>query len=998
MPGPNDKPDAEGPQVAGALSGKDAASPVAFSVVGQPVEFRVLGPLDVVVGKPVTITRPARRRLLSILLLERGRDQPVARLIDRMWGDAPPGDPRNSLQAHVAGLRSQIGDVICSTPDGYRLDVGWLDVDEFERLAGETDGDPAARISSAEAALALWRDDPFPVLADDGFARGAIDALTGLRFTVMVRRIDALLEAGRVEDAIPDLEQLVEANPFEERLWERLMVARHRVGNTVGALRAFQDIRARLGSELGLEPGDRLRSLEERILLLDPTLGSVSRVSTPHNLSSSGTSFVGREDDSDAVVKLLTDFRLVTVTGGPGIGKTRLASEAGHRMLSETPGGVWLVRLVGCGSAPDVAATVAAAMGIADDTPDLTSLGEMLTSRPAILILDNCEHVLDPVRILVEAAMAVDGPLRILATSRQRLAMTDEQVWRVGPLDVPDGADDSVFESEAVRLLIDRVMAVDRTFRIRDTHPALLSELCRRTDGIPLAIELAASWLPSVGVRDAISVATGVVTDGVGAEDHHGPLHAAVDWSLALLTDRGRQLVARAAVFRGSFSLDAFHAVCAPDVSRALAVGAVARLVESSLLILERGEGGATRYRMLEPVREHVRLHQPDDDYRLEDAHADWFRRRAEELGAEISQETDPARAQAEVDLQLADHRAALRHLLDAGQAEEAALLATSLTNYWFARYLGWEATRWLDEAMDGELSDSVRVAATWTAGWAAFTRAEYDVAIARYEECRRLAQQIGDRSHVAWALYGLGRIDESRRPEQGRRLLEEAAAMFEEMGDDRGRAECHLAIGYMAALGGDTSEAPELLSSALASLQLNGLLRSISICRQGLSMVGWYSDNPKDALSHADAAVELARRSDDRPATCGALVQRAVVRYRWGDPRDCATDLLDAMRMLPPRNDIDSCLVLSAASGLLLDAGRPDLTCRVIDHVERVTRAAGWVPIAEWLPALDELRRTACAQHDGEPSTAPATTVSIGQQVKAVLETFVQELFSGPS
>ena len=942
-------------------------------------------------GGPVEITRPARRRLLSILLLDRGREQPIARLVDRMWGDSPPRDPRNSLQAHVAGLRSQIGDRIHSTPDGYRLDVGWLDVNEFERLASQTAGDPAARLATAEEALALWRDRPFPALADDEFARGAIEALVDLRLTIMVRRVDALLESGRVEEAIPDLEQLVETHPFEERLWERLMIARHRVGNTVGALRAFQDIRARLGDELGLEPGDRLRGLEERILLLDPSLGSVATVVTPHNLSSLGTSFVGREEDSDGIVKLLSDFRLVTVTGGPGIGKTRLAVEAGHRMLSSTPGGVWLARLVGCGSGPDVAATVAAAMGIADDTPDLTSLGEVLAARPALLILDNCEHVLDPVRTLVEAAMAVDGPLRILATSRQRLAMIDEQVWRLGPLEVPQGTDDAVFESEAARLLIDRVMAVDRTFRIRDTDPALLAELCRRTDGIPLAIELAASWLPSIGVRDAISVATGLVTDGVAAEDHHGPLHAAVDWSLALLTDRGRQLVARASVFRGSFSLDAFHAVCAPDVSRALAVGAVARLVESSLLILERGEGGATRYRMLEPVREHVRLHQPDDGYRLEDAHADWFRRRAEELGAEISRETDPARAQAQVDLELADHRAALRHLLDSGRAEEAAVLATNLTNYWFARYLGWEATRWLDEALEGEVSDPVRVAATWTAGWAAFTRAEYDVSTARYEECRRLAEAIGDRSHVAWTLYGLGRIDESRRPAEGRRLLDEAAALFEELGDARGLAECHLAIGYVAALAGDTTEAPGLLSSARASLQLDGLLRSISLCRQGLSMVGWYSDDPEAALSHADAAVELARRSDDRPATCGALVQRAVVRYRWGDPGDSATDLLEAMSMLPPRNDLDSCLVLSAATGLLLDAGHPDLTCRVIDHVERVTRAAGWVPIAEWLPALAELRRTACTRLDGEPGPSPETTVDIGRHVRAVLETLVQ-------
>ncbi|MFP5331037.1 MAG: hypothetical protein ACLGHX_01540, partial [Acidimicrobiia bacterium] len=305
--------------------------------------------------------------------------------------------------------------------------------------------------------------------------------------------------------------------------------------------------------------------------------------------------------------------------------------------------------------------------------------------------------------------------------------------------------------------------------------------------------------------------------------------------------------------------------------------------------------------------------------------------------------------------------------------------------------YLGWEATRWLDEALASELSDPVRVRASWTAGWAAFARSEYDAASERYEECRRVAERIGDRWYVAWALYGLSRVDQPRRPAEGLRLLEEAVAMFEELGDARGRAECHLAIGYSAALSGDTVEAPRLLNAALEALQVDGLLRSISICRQGMSMVGWYSDDAESALSNAAAAVELARRSDDRPATCGALVQRAVVRYRWGDAREAAVDLFEAMRLLPPRNDVDSCLVFSAATGMLIDAGYSRLACRVIDHVERVTRAVGWVPIAEWIPALAEFRKTACERLEGEPDPTLSTTVAIGQEVRAVLAELVQ-------
>jgi len=155
--------------------------------------------------------------------------------------------------------------------------------------------------------------------------------------------------------------------------------------------------------------------------------------------------------------------------------------------------------------------------------------------------------------------------------------------------------------------------------------------------------------------------------------------------------------------------------------------------------------------------------------------------------------------------------------------------------------------------------------------------------------------------------------------------------------------------------------------------------------------VVGWYSDDRVAALSHAETAVELARRADDRPAICGSLVQRAVVQYRWGDAGKAASDLLEALALLPPRNDVDAVLVFSASTGLLIDAGRPDLACCVVDHVERVTMAAGWVPVAEWLPALEDLRRAACAQLGNEPCSTLTTTIAVGQQVRSVLQEFVQ-------
>jgi predicted ATPase/DNA-binding SARP family transcriptional activator len=929
------------------------------------LRFEALGDLRVVGSSEIRITRPARRRLLSILLLERGAFVPVPRLIDRMWSEQPPADPRNALQAHVAGLRRQLGDPIESAPHGYRLNLDGhgCDVEEFLDLAAKSEtsekhGDAEETVDLAAAALELWRGDPLPDLDDDEFARGELEALVETRRRTEFRWLDALLATGRAEQALPTLERATTDHPFTEPYWERLMLARYRLGDTAGALQAYRSVRKVLGDALGIEPGGRLRALEERILLHDPGLGDAAVAPTPHNLPASGSSFVGRDTDVDALADLLGEHRLVTVTGGPGLGKTRLAVEVGRRLLAMMPGGVWMARLVGATSGPDVAATIAAAMRVADDLSDLAVLGETVSGRPQLLILDNCEHVLDHVRVFARALLDTDGELVVLATSRQRLGLGREHVWRLSPLPLP--GDDDGFDNDAVRLLADRAESVDRSFRARETDPRLLAALCRRTDGIPLAIELAASWLPSIGVRDAIDVA-GVPApgDATSHDPHHRSLHAAVDWSFALLPDEDRALLAAASVFRGSFVLEAFAEVCAPRATRPEVAGVVSRLVESSLLVAERHADGSMRYRMLEPVREYARdrlaMRGPAEE--IAERHARWYLGHAVDLGAVLGQEIDPAGPQAVLDAELADHRAAMRHLLDAGDHESAANLATALTGYWFARYLGWEAIRWLDEALVGEMSDTVRVRAAWTAGWASYSRADYATATARYEESRDLAVRIGDRGSQARSLFGLGRIDLPRRPERGRGLMEQALALFAEIGMDRERGDCLLALGFTAAGAGRVDEAMGLLSEAHDVLEACGSVRSMAICRRYMSLCAWYADDREAAVRHVEAAERLARQADDRPAIGGALIQRALVEARWGDIGRAAEGMVEALEQLPPRHEIDHCLVFVGVLPVLVGSGHTDLAARVIDHMDRVFDEYGWVPIDVRFPAVARFR-----------------------------------------
>ena len=957
------------------------------------MRFEALGTLRVSGSSEIPITRPARRRLLSILLLDRDTVIPVPRLVDRMWGDQSPSDPRNALQAHVAGLRRQLGDPIESVPDGYRLNLAGHECDLAEFLdltsraeAAEDRGDAEETVQLAAAALDLWRGDPFPELDDDDFARGEVEALVETRRRTEFRWMDALFATGRAEQALPTLERAAVEHPYTEPYWERLMLARYRLGDTAGALQAFRTVRNVLGDALGIEPGARLRHLEERILLHDPRLGDDAVAPTPHNLPAPGSSFVGRESDLEALLGLVGAHRLVTVTGGPGLGKTRLAVEVGRRILPAMPGGVWLARLVGASSAPDVAATIAAAMRLADDMSDLAVLGETLSPRPQLLILDNCEHVLEHVRTFVEAMLATDGELVVLATSRQRLGLEDEHVWRLAPLPLPGDGD--VFGNDSVRLLADRAEAADRTFRVRDTDPHLLATLCRRTDGIPLAIELAASWLPSIGLRDALDVAGEPAPGDAAAHDpHHRSLHAAVDWSFALLPEEDRALLSAASVFRGSFVLEAFAAVCAPHATRPEAAGVVSRLVESSLLVAERHADGSMRYRMLEPVREYARDRLSDRGlaHEIGERHARWFLRRATELGAVLWQETDPAGPQAQLDAELADHRAAMRHLLDRGDHESAANLATALTGYWFARYLGWEAIRWLEEALAGEMSDAVRVRASWTAGWASYSRADYATATARYEESRDLAIRIGDRGSHGRALFGLGRIDLPRRPERGRDLMEEALALFAGAGMEREQGDCLLALGFTAAGAGRVDEAMGLLNEAHDVLEACGSLRSLAICRRYMSLCAWYADDRESAVHHVEAAERLARQADDRPAIGGALIQRALVETRWGDLGRAAAGLLEALEQLPSRHEIDHCLVFVGVLPVLVGCGEADLAGRVVDHMDRVFEEYGWAPIRVRMPGVERFRLP------GGPWERVASA-----ELAAVVRPVLQELATG--
>jgi len=971
------------------------------------LSFHALGPLLVRADAEIVISRPAQRRLLSTLLLDCDSDLSVDLLIDRMWDDAPPSTPKNSLQAHISALRRKLGPVIASTATGYSLHLenNYFDVAAFGALARDAssqlkNGSLRAAADHASSALDLWRGDPFPDLSEDVAARGRLQALHQIRLTTHIGRIDALLGLGSVDEVLPELETLVGIHPFEERLWERLMIARYRLGNQAGALRAYQAVRDMLGEELGIEPGSRLKQVEMQILMQDPWLGDPVRTRIPHNLPEPHTSFVGRGDDVDAIVEALERHRLVSIVGGPGMGKTRLAVEAAREVLDSLPGGVSLVRLAGASSESDVAATIAAATGMVDEVEDIEELAKRLSPRPMLIVLDNCEHVLDPVRSFVSAATTATGSLRMLATSRQRIGLEMEQIWRLRPLGLPDGdtIGTHIVERPAVQLLIDRATRIDPSFRVTEGNATQVAELCRRTAGIPLAIELAATWIPSLSITEVIeyagSPAPGALID---LDGHHRSLDAAVEWSTRLLAESDRELLAAASIFRGSFVLQAFHDICAPAVRSADAAGAIARLVEASVITAERRPDGVRRYRILEPVRERGQrlLEVSSDGDLIHRRHAEWFQHRAKaSLDAGEDGQSEPV-PMAVIDDEIADHRAALRTFLDDGNHSGAATIATSLSNYWFARYLGWEAVYWLDEALDGIMDEPTRVRALRAAGWAAYTRADYVIGTDRYTECLNLARAIGDRGSEGLALYGLARIDLPRRHAVGLGRLNEALAVLSSVtGMELQAAECVLVQGIVAADRGRSSQAAPLLEEAAETMAAHGHLRYVSVCHRYLSLAAWYADDERTAMDQIDRAEHTARSIDDYPAISGALIQRALVEAKWGDMTIAAEALIEALAPVPPTNDIDHCLIFFGVFPVLIGTGRFEIAAQLFNHLDRMCDQYGWMSIDQRMPAGAQFRADLSAAWPGS-TTAPSDMTSA--EIADVVRKHLAEIAASP-
>ncbi len=578
---------------------------------------KVLGPVVAErAGTSLPLGGAKPRLTLALLASSAGKTVSVDQLIDGLWGEEPPPTARKSLQVHISALRKSLDEsAIITTDGGYELEAA-LDSFQLESFVADASRllplDPHAALAPTERAIALWRGDPYADLADEEALRGERARLEELRLQAFVLRFRALLDLGRHEEALGDLDALTRANPYREELRSLQMLVLYRSGRQVDALRAFQETRRILGEDLGVDPSAELRDLEQRILDHDPTLqGPSSKPEVPSTLPVRPVELVGRTTDVEVVRELLGTSRLVTITGVGGAGKTSLAIETAHGVVSSHRGGVFFVDLTSIGDDDDVLGTTMDGMGlpVVGIEPTLDRIVDFLRPRSCLLVMDNCEHVLDGTARLISYLLNRCSELTVMATSREALSVPGEQVYRIPLL----GSED--VNAPAVELFLRRAREADFDFALEDGDRDLVVEICNSLDGIPLAIELAASQTRSMALAeikerldDRFSLLAGSSRNPIL---HHQTLLATVEWSYSLLTDMEQTMLRRLSVFHGGFDISDVAAVTGvEDPEAALLVDA---LVAKSLVHAGRGTSGI-RLGLLETIRLFAQEKLREDD------------------------------------------------------------------------------------------------------------------------------------------------------------------------------------------------------------------------------------------------------------------------------------------------------------------------------------------------------------------------------------------------
>ena len=872
------------------------------------LEVRLLGPFEVIVaGKPVDVRGGKRQALVAFLALRAGRVVPTDSLVEALWDRDLPVEPRNAVQHHVTRLRRALGpDAIRLASDGYAMEGAEVDASRFEELLAATRaalrvGDPPSATEAIAAALALWRGPPLLGLPDSAWARAEAGRLETLRLDALEERFETALALGEHAEIEPEVRAALRESPYRERLWGQLMLALYHSGRQADALETFQEARRVLSEELALEPGPELRRLQQAIFEQDVAIAPVPLPPRRRgNLPAPVTSFVGRESKLADVLQLVREHRLVTLTGPPGVGKSRLALEAMRVLESEVRDGVWLVDLNRARDAGDVARVVAQTIepdGTAGRGDPLDhALARLHDSNPrTVVVLDNCARVVDEAGRMASAILAASPGVSVVATSRQVLGLGGEAQLRLSPLAVPDPDVQRLPELaafDAVRLFAERACDVRPTFGLDGDNAGLVAEICRRLDGLPLAIELAAARANVFGLPELLSVLERRFALLLGEErptDASRALGTLLAWSYDLLHADEKTVLHQLAVHHGGAPMPALIAAGAEhELDEAAVIYLLGALVDKSIVTVSF-PGGEARYDLLATVREYAleRLAELGDLRRAQGAHADYFGTRAEAAQGDL-RGRDWQACVRRLELERDNLWSALAYAREAPAGTLAIRLAGSLGWYFALAERVSEGRQFLETALavakdEGQVRPRIELLA-----WLCFfTTEEVDLehAVELGERGLALAATTSAPLEAALTKVTLSlAYAHSDDHERAAELLEEARSDFRGEGDIWGMALSALVRAGVAAGAGDVP--------TVAAMTEEGQRYAEEIAYEALQppsvlFEAWVAEQRDDREAAADAyrrALEVSCRAGFRDHASFALTGLGSVALADGD------------------------------------------------------------------------------------------------------------------
>ncbi|RJL32716.1 BTAD domain-containing putative transcriptional regulator [Bailinhaonella thermotolerans] len=904
------------------------------------MRFGVLGPLAVWTeeGEDVRVPEVKVRAVLAMLLANAGSVVPADRLIEDLWDGDPPARALGTLRGKISQLRRVLEEaepggreLVVHRAPGYALVGAGTDVARFEELLDLARRAPGARERAAvlAEALGLWRGPAFAEFADEGFARAVTTRLEERRLTALEDLAEARLELGEHALVASELAGPVAEHPLRERLRAAHLRALRGSGRRGEALSAYAEVRERLREELGVDPGPELTAVHRDLLAEEPA--PPARTNLPVPL----TRLIGREEAVAEVRALLGAHRLVTLTGPGGVGKTRLARETAAGLREPYPDGVWLVELgaVEWPCEDSVSDMVTSTLGLRGETG--ATLADMLRPRRTLLVLDNCEHLVEPVARLAGSLLQAAPGLTILATSQEPLNVPGEVSWAVPPLELPpEGA--GLAESRrasAVRLFTERAAAVSRGFALGPDNAEAIAAICRRLDGLPLALELAATRMRALTPRqlaarldDRFALLAGGTR---GAPARQQTLRAMIDWSWELCSEEERVVLRRLAVHADGCTLEAAEAVCAGGgVAPGQVLDLLARLVDRSLVLRSDGGDGAEgpRYRLLESVAAYCdeRLAEAGELDRVRLRHLDYYADLASRARLRGPEQRRWLRL---LDAESANARAAVEGAAGLRAAGPALRLVNGLAWYWMLRGRLDEGCRLLDLALgipgDAPAADRAEAAA-WRAGLGLLAGEGHGDPVARAREALAMFDGVEDparRAHAEWFLafaqYGLDdlaavealaaralatfralgdawgeaaalttvmihammRSDFASAERDGER----AAALFADLGDRWGRLRALEPLAMLAQVRGDYPRARALHAEGLSIAEDLGLWLEVSRELTGLGRIAMLTGDYAEAEELHERGRRVAVEQSHLPTQEFAELGLAMLARRQG-------------------------------------------------------------------------------------------------------------------